>query len=152
MKRKPGNGLGNIFDGMNKTETPYLKIWMEDQVIHCAFKGPVDIDIQMARVCVFARIEFSHCTSYPCLLDMTRVRSATREAREYMAKEGCLFITAGALIVHSPLSKMIGNMFLSLNRPRVPARLFSSKMKAKEWLRSYPAVEAHSTLAHYGNV
>lgn len=137
---------------MKEIETPYLKMWMEDQVLHCVFNGPIDMDIQMAKICVFARIEFSNCVSYPCMIDVTGVRSATREAREYMAKEGSLFVTAGALIVSSPLSKMLGNMFLSLNPPRVPTRVFSSRTKAKDWLRSYPATETHSTLVQYGNV
>jgi len=35
----------------------------------------------------------------------------------------------------SPLSRAVGNIFLGVNRPLVPCRLFTSEPQALAWLR-----------------
>lgn len=42
-----------------------------------------------------------------------------------------------ALLIGSPVSRMIGNFFLGINRLRVPVRLFSDEAEALEWLKRY---------------
>jgi hypothetical protein len=68
---------------------------------------------------------------------MSRVKSIAREARDYDAREAARVAPAVALIVGSPLSRMIGNFFLGLNRTAVPIRLFTSEPAARSWLRRY---------------
>ena len=51
-----------------------------------------------------------------------------------MAKEGAECITASALLVESALSRMIGNIFLTINKPDVPVKLFTNEQEAKKWL------------------
>jgi hypothetical protein len=44
-------------------------------------------------------------------------------------------VSAFAIIIQSPLSRVIGNFFMGLNKPRVPARLFKSEKEAVKWLK-----------------
>ena len=44
---------------------------------------------------------------------------------------------ASALLVGSPLSQMIGNFFLSINRPSAPCRMFTAEAPAVLWLRTF---------------
>ena len=42
-----------------------------------------------------------------------------------------------ALLVGSPLSRVIGNFFVGLNRSTFPLRLFTSEEEAIAWLRTF---------------
>jgi len=123
---------------MNDTvETIYLKIWKEENMLHCVFADKLNMDLEIAIECVKERISFSKNQSYACLINMKGIKSITRDAREYMATEGGKYLKAGALLVDSALSKMIGNLFLSINKPQVPTKLFTDEQQAKEWLQHY---------------
>src|SRR5688572_2145269 len=119
------------------TETPYLKIWKESEILHCVFAEKLDITLEIARSCVETRLKFSNGVSYPCLIDMKHIRSANKEAREYLATEGAKLVKAGALLIGSSLTRMIGNIFLSLNKPKVPSRLFTDENEARLWLKKF---------------
>ena len=121
----------------SNVETPYVKIWKDGDMLCCVFANKLDIDLEIAKHCVEARIMFSEGVSYPCLIDMKDVRSATKAAREYMAAEGAMYMKAGALLIGSVLTRTIGNIFLSINKPEVPAKLFTDEKEAKEWLKQY---------------
>ena len=74
----------------------------------------------------------------PVLVDMRLQKSITREARQfYSRKESMDIITALALFVESPISKVLANFYLGLNKPPCPTRLFTSEDEAREWLRGY---------------
>ncbi|MBA3706187.1 MAG: STAS/SEC14 domain-containing protein [Bacteroidetes bacterium] len=121
----------------NKVETRYVKIWQEEAILYCVFADKLNMDLEIAKHCVNERIQFSQGKDYPCLINMKGLKSVTKEAREYMSTEGEKNIIAAALLIGSPLSKMIGNIFLSLNKPKVPAKLFTNENEAKEWLNKY---------------
>ncbi len=72
------------------------------------------------------------------LIDMRQTTRVTREAREYYASERTASIQrASALLVSSPLSTMIANFFMGLNKPLSPTRMFTKPDEAITWLRGY---------------
>lgn len=74
----------------------------------------------------------------PMLVDMSKVRSINKEAREeYVKKIDEPFITAVALLTNSNISRMVGNFFIGLNNMQIPAKLFTDPEKAREWLLQY---------------
>ena len=74
----------------------------------------------------------------PLLVDARGVHSIDRAARRLLsgprAAEVC---SAVALVVGSPLSRVVGNFFVGLNRPRFPVRLFDDEQRARAWLREH---------------
>jgi len=74
----------------------------------------------------------------PLLVDMTRVSSVSREARQFYASPGAVapFLAFG-LLIGSPVSRVIGNFFLGLNRLPRPARLFTSRGDGLRWLQGF---------------
>jgi hypothetical protein len=44
-----------------------------------------------------------------------------------------------ALVVTSPLSRVIGNFLLRIQRPQMPASLFNSEESALRWLKGFTA-------------
>ena len=120
-----------------EVQTPYIRIWMEENILHCAFADNLNLDLDIAKHCVAQRISFSQGIQQLCLIDMRTIRSTTKEAREYMAKEGAQLVKAGALLIGSALTRTIGNIFLTINKPPVPSKLFTNEKDAKEWLMQY---------------
>jgi hypothetical protein len=79
-------------------------------------------------------------TGRPTLADLRYVRSIDREARAVYRDEQNNNAAAVAILVDSPLSRVIGNFFIGLSRLDMPARLFTSETKAHDWLRSFVRV------------
>ena len=71
------------------------------------------------------------------MINMGGVKTIDKEARAYMAKEGAVLVKAGALITDSVYTKMMGNIFLAINQPETPTKLFSDKISALKWLKKY---------------
>ena len=74
------------------------------------------------------------------LVDLRGVNAVSREARQFYARpyqdDRKTPNQALAIITGSPLSKVIANFFLGINKPRVPIKLFSKESDAKKWLKS----------------
>jgi hypothetical protein len=72
----------------------------------------------------------------PLLCDLTNVVKMTQECRKHFAGPAhAATFSKCALIVTSPVSRIIGNFFLGLNKPLKPTRLFTSKEEGLKWLK-----------------
>lgn len=71
----------------------------------------------------------------PMLCDLTNVIKMTHECRQHFAgEEHAKIFTMCALIITSPISRIIGNFFLGANKPLRPTRLFTKKEDGLRWL------------------
>ena len=71
------------------------------------------------------------------LIDIRNVKSTTKEAREIGASEETARRTgAMAILVESQMTKTIGNLFMKLNQPKYPTRMFTEEKDAVAWLLS----------------
>lgn len=74
----------------------------------------------------------------PTLVLMQDVARVEREARAFFASEDYMRLCSQtALVVGSPVSRVIGNFFVGLNRPRYPNKIFDDPDLAVTWLRGY---------------
>jgi len=72
----------------------------------------------------------------PLLCDLTNVVKMSQDCRNHFAGEAhAKTFSKCALIVTNPISKIIGNFFLGLNKPLKPTRLFTSKEQGLSWLK-----------------
>ncbi len=72
----------------------------------------------------------------PLLCDLTNVVKMAQECRNHFAgPEHAKVFTKCALVVTSPISKIIGNFFLGANKPLRPTRLFTSVEEGLVWLK-----------------
>ena len=118
-------------------EIPYVTMWIDGPIMYCKYVDDLHLSLEVAKTCVEGRIYFSKGKSFPLFIDMTGIKSTTREARKYMASMGATLVTAAALITKSPVSRTIGNIFLKIDKPQVPLKLFTSEEKAREWLTQF---------------
>ena len=73
----------------------------------------------------------------PLLCDLTNVVKMSQECRKHFAgPEHARVFSKCALIVTSPLSKIIGNFFLGANTPLKPTRLFTNVDEGLKWLKN----------------
>ncbi|HEY9178328.1 MAG TPA: hypothetical protein VIN07_11580 [Flavipsychrobacter sp.] len=72
------------------------------------------------------------------LIEISRIRSASKEVRdEYNRQNMEGLVTALALVTHSGIAKMIGNLIIGISTAKVPTKLFTDPLKAREWLLQY---------------
>jgi hypothetical protein len=114
------------------------RVWLDDEGIvqEVASAGSVQ-QLADAKENIAANAKVTQGRRLPLLVDMSQVKSITRDARALYAKAGPRVACAVALVVGSPLNRMMGNFFLGFNRPLIPVRLFSSTMDAAVWLRQF---------------
>lgn len=74
----------------------------------------------------------------PVLVDLRFLRSQSAEARAVFAGHEATRVThALALIIGSPVSRVIGNFYLGFNKPQTPSRLFNSVAEGEAYLRTF---------------
>ncbi len=112
----------------------YVDMKIEDGIFYMTYKPLEVLSYEIAQEIVKERIAFKAGQSYPCLFDIREVKSTSKEARDYLADEGNELVISSALLVNSSVTKMIGNFFITVSRPKSPTRLFVREDKSREWL------------------
>ncbi len=111
--------------------------WLDESgVIWIRFEQSEEHTIEDAREVVSLHNELAAGRPRPIIADIRGTTTgADREAREhYVSEESARLKTAMAMLVTSPVQRMLGNFFFRMSRPPYPTRLFSSEQKALSWL------------------
>jgi len=125
------NGIGE----KNRIEVSKFWTWIdEDGVIHTEVKPNAEIFIEDAKE--NSKIVNSLGEEGTGLLvDSREIKSMTREARQFFTvRNRSSKINVIAIVTRSPVSKIIANFFLGVNKPDMPCKLFNSKEKALVWV------------------
>ncbi|CAN5154250.1 hypothetical protein BH09BAC5_BH09BAC5_28610 [soil metagenome] len=97
-----------------------------------------EIQLEDAKENTLNVIKISGGANYPVLVDLKEIKSISKEARDHFSMRGRKpNVTAIAMLVGSPLSKIIGNFFLGLNKPIVPTKMFNTDMDAIKWMKKF---------------
>ena len=119
-------------------ETKTAKIYVDEGIIHYRILPEAEVTIEDTKEYVAIHSKLVGDKKIPNLTDLRNLKSVTREARAYLSgKEAAALTFACALIIGSPVSRVIGNFFLGLNKPAYPTRLFTSEEKAIEWVKGF---------------
>jgi hypothetical protein len=120
-------------------ETRTARFAFDGQLMHATFRAEAEVSLADAREHLDLMRELTQGRPVRVMVDLRQVRSQQREARAlYGSEESCLYTACCALLVASPLSRVVGSFFLGLNRPLYPTRLFSSEPEARDWLAGFP--------------
>ena len=121
-----------------KIETRVFTTWLQGGVCYTKVKPTAVIELSDAVENSQAVAELSAGEIYPMLVDLRGINSITKEARDHFSMKGRKpGILAIAMLIRSPVSSIIGNFFLGLNKSAVPTYLFTSEAKALQWLENF---------------
>ena len=117
-------------------------VWLnEDGVIWMRFK-PCESHTPEDPIAVLkAHNDLAGDEEAPVISDIREVSvGADRRAREYYVSEESSRLKLGmAMLVKSPMERMLGNVLFRINRPPYPSKMFSSEDKALSLLDSLRA-------------
>ena len=107
----------------------------DDGIVHIDMLPNAEISLKDADEFLNEIENVSDGKKYPLIIDANSITSVERNARKLFSET--TIVSAVALVVSTPLGKIIGNFFLGLNKTDLPFKLFSSKTEAFEWLEAF---------------
>ncbi|HYF71007.1 MAG TPA: hypothetical protein VD884_22920 [Ohtaekwangia sp.] len=123
---------------VNYKEYQNTIFWKEeyDNIIFFKYTPRLIITLDIAREIVRSRLDYTSGTAVYSLIDFTNVKSVTKEARDYMndAEGGLKGILGGAFLSKNVVATLFVNLYLKVNNPTIPAKFFTNKADALDWL------------------
>jgi len=120
-------------------ENEYATFWIEAGILYFVYKRNTTIDLNAAKQIVNDRIKFQQLVDYPILCDIRGMKSIDRAARDFLAKEGSSYTKGVAVVVDTPMTKIISNFYLGLNKPIAPTKMFTERQEALNYLQQFIA-------------
>ena len=131
--------MNSDFSNLKKIEARVgISFLRADGIIQVDILAGAEIRISDAIELIEAQTVFAAGKKRPLFIDASKLKSMSRDARNHFGqKQAAENVTALALLTNSPVSRVIGNFFMGLNKPIFPTRLFSSETDAISWLNSH---------------
>jgi len=106
----------------------------DDGVIHVVFARNVEVDIEHAKEVTAAIRELTDRPSR-VLVDLRGMRRAGILSLRHVAGPETVAVGGKlALLVDSPVSRLIGDVLVAVAKPPCPTRVFTDERVATEWL------------------
>ena len=125
-------------EAKNKIETDWAIVHYSNGIVYGMYKN-VEVDIEAAKEVTAARIKIHEGIPAVLIVDVSKMKSVSKEARTYFSKHGSQNLKATAIIITSGFTSMLANFFMRVNfkKPQVPTRIFSNKVDATAWIEKY---------------
>jgi hypothetical protein len=121
-----------------KLSSDIADVVLKNDVVYVYYKK-VSVTLEQIKAFIAAmKAEFADITPFLQVADISQQSNPRKEIRDYLGKTEVtdLFI-ANAIVATSLLSKMVGNLYLSFNKPQVPTKIFSNEAAALQWLEQF---------------
>ena len=120
-------------------ETAITKALLDEgNIIHITYKQDQEETLEEAKHVLAEMKKNVSGKRFPALIDLSTVKVVSGEVRAFHAgKETAEVVVAAGLVINNPISKVIGNFFLSINKPAYPVKLFNSADEAYAWLKQF---------------
>ena len=116
-------------------ENKYIKFWKEQDIVFGQYKNNVIISLEAAyEIVEYRKTHFPD--KYYWLLYIEDFEYITPQARAYFASDySNTNVIKWAFILNKPFSILLSNLFIFINKPKVPVKLFSDTESAIKWLK-----------------
>ncbi len=114
-----------------------FRVWLrQDGLLEIVWTPHLTSGIEDAVAAIRAMIELTDGRPTPLLVHIQDAGPQDRAARMEFSRRGEV-VSAVALIVGNPLSRMMGTFILNVSKPEVPIRLFDDEVAAVAWLEEH---------------
>lgn len=111
---------------------------LQNGILICELKPDLIIDLKTAVSLVNERIKITKGHKFPFMLVIKNYLLLDNDAFKYFGtNEGVQNLIASAVIIESPLQKLITNFSLFFYKNSVPFRVFNQEKEAQLWLFEY---------------
>ena len=115
---------------------PKFRMWLRpDGIVQVVWVPGATAHLEDAIATVDAMARLTGGRRIPLLVDMRDTGPQDRATRAGWTRNDAS--SAVGLIVGTPLSRMVGNLFIRMNKPPFPVRLFDNEASAIKWLKAY---------------
>jgi len=117
-------------------KTHVADFWRDREIIHIRFHPTPTHGIEEARIVVDTHNDLAKGVKTAVLADMKNIAvGADKNARRYyVGPESSEYKLGMAMLITSPLQRMFGNIFLKLDKPPYPTKIFTNEGEALDWL------------------
>jgi hypothetical protein len=116
---------------------PKFRIWLRpDGIVQLVWAPRTTVLLEDAVSALEEMAQLTGGRPSPLLVDMCETGPLDRPTRAELTRRSDLQ-SAVALIVGTPLTRMMANFFLSVNKPPFPTRMFDDEASALAWLQGF---------------
>lgn len=84
------------------------------------------------------RNEYCNGGRRPILVDINNIKTVSKESRGiYSSEETAKCLSAAALLIGNPVSRIMGNFYLGINKTSMPVKMFTGSDEAVTWLKTF---------------
>lgn len=107
-------------------------------IVFVEFLNNLKIDLKTAKEIVANRLSFTKGKKHYLLIDMSKVRQISSEAKEFMQRPeaGLKNILGAAFVTSNPVSVLIASIFIKTTKD-FDARFFRNEEDALDWIYDY---------------
>jgi hypothetical protein len=120
-------------------ETPTSRVWIgADNISRVVILPSAKNEVKDLQGLIEAIRKLCKGELRPGLVDIRDLKIFSRDIRQYYGdKERPRAANATAFLVESSLSKLFGNVLISLGKPLYPVKLFTLEDEAVDWLKEF---------------
>lgn len=110
--------------------------WFDDEGFFVTVSSDAERDFENIKEAMKKTHEIFQGEKYCTLIDSTKLKPMSREARLYAFSEFKKLYKAMAIVSANPFSRTLANlMFAFTGKHELPKRIFASEEQARAWLR-----------------
>lgn len=133
----------NLTDELNKVvfseNLGYASISIDDLgILQIRMNSDMEVTYEEAYgILDFVRTKFPK-KRFPHYIELNEFAIPSKDVREFMVSEERVKIAlADAMVLKSLPQKLMGNLYLQINKPKIPTKFFNTKEAALEWLTQF---------------
>jgi hypothetical protein len=120
-------------------ENEIIKFWMEgEDLVYGYYKKDCIITDRIATEIIHKRLLLQNGKICKGLFIISHMGTVTPEAREILSNEGAEGLSRAALVTSSSFNTVMGNIFIQINKPKIPIKLFKTQEDGLKWLKKDP--------------
>ena len=118
-------------------ENEYYRIEIKNNIMFAFYKQEITITLPFAKKMVEDRLTFQHQENYTSIpiVHYFKAKYVDKAARKYFSEEGIVGLSAAAFIVKTLATKTLVNIFLLIEKPKLPIRAFEDEAAATAWIK-----------------